>query len=85
MAAHQPVIGDDGVDGMRTRQTRGESLKRKRSSFIEGSRSKTRTGNEFTPKSKSKSPLLSDTQGKSTFSSAVKKQIKAKVTAAQQN
>ena len=82
MSHSAAVIGDDGTDGMRTRQTRGE-LKRKRSScHNEGNRSRTRIGNEFTPKSKSKSPLPliqdSQVQGKSTFSSATKKVIKSK-------
>ena len=80
MAANAPVLGDDGTAGMRTRQTRAE-LKRKRSSCLhEGGRSKTRTGNEFTPKLKSKSPtpLLNENHGKSSFSSAIKKVSKSK-------
>ena len=51
MSANTPVIGDDGADGMRTRQTRAD-LKRKRSSFIDGGTRGTRAGKDFTPKIK---------------------------------
>ena len=53
-------------------------LKRKRSSFVEGgSRSRTRTGNEFTPKTKAQKEQGESEKGQ-VFSQAAKKQQKPK-------